>query len=379
MNTDVINDIQTQISEINTRIDDISKEITKFKIDKQLVIKAEKPIKAGIATKVSYSSNGLITSSMPLDSNDIPEIPIAKVTGLNQMIDSFATKNDIKKINKQIETSFEKSISVKSGTKVCIDKNGLVTNVSNLLIEDIPEIPIAKVTGLQERLTAINDLIPNNIPTEDKFNITPGSGIKINWDEKGRIISSSDLSFDDIPKTVIDRITKLEQSMMNTASIDNVRVLQNQMKNKLDTNHSVKSGIYTKVVVDSNGLVTSGTQLSKSDLPEITIDFIPKLRSELDNKATKDDIDNINIRLSKIPTYQSINMNELESKIDSKVDKKEFILIKHQVDSIISELPSKISDASIDQLKQEIRKLNEIVTTLYGRIASIEQNLFDEK
>ncbi len=80
--------------------------------------------------------------------------------------------------------------------------------------------------------------------------ITPGTYTKVIVDSKGLVTYGSALADTDIPDTI--------------ARDDEVAAL---LANKVDANAAITAGTYTKVIVDSKGLVTNGGTLVEADIP----------------------------------------------------------------------------------------------------------------
>ena len=67
-------------------------------------------------------------------------------------------------------------------------------------------------------------------------------------------------------------------------------VNKSQLDLKVTANDTITSGTNTKITYDSKGLVTSGTNLSASDIPNININQVNTLQTVLDSK-----LDNISL------------------------------------------------------------------------------------
>lgn len=85
-----------------------------------------------------------------------------------------------------------------TSTKVSYNTKGLITVGSSLESSDIPSLDISKITNLQ---ISLDDKVVKN------SNIIAGTGIKVSYDAKGLILSSTSLEASDIPNLDAAKIT----------------------------------------------------------------------------------------------------------------------------------------------------------------------------
>lgn len=356
-------DIENRINAIEGKLDEILKFIAAFKIDRQLMIQRNEKIKAGVACKVAYNSDGLIVGVQPLSSADIPEIPMNKVTGLEDTVGSFATTAQLETVNKRIDSILIHSKTAKTGTKVNVDDNGFVTDVSDLLEDDIPLLSIEKIKGLREILDELK-MAASTKPESPEGIIKAGIGCKIEYDNMGRVIGSHLLQEEDIPHTIFTRLNELESALSSKASADDVINLTDELTKKADKISTIP-GVYHKVQVNSNGQVISGEEMSLNDLPDIPIDKVSTLKETLLDTVphgefidAMNSISSLESKLKSIPNPEPVrNINDNISPLTAKLEE-----IQGKVDRLASENP----------IKNELDQIRSAIAELGARIAIIE-------
>ena len=207
MNPEILQSIQRRLLDVESKIQATDKKLTALKIDKQMFIPKSERIKPGIAIKVAYNEYGQITGSSSLETVDIPQLAIEKIDGLSEHLKSSVKTSEIEKLKKEIKSYFTRSEADITGCKVNVNKNGIVTSVSDLTVEDIPELPINKISGLTNILESLKQS-SNSVEmiTVDEKIITAGTGCKISFDEYGRVTNSENLSITDLPLELINKI-----------------------------------------------------------------------------------------------------------------------------------------------------------------------------
>jgi len=365
MNTEIINDIQNRIRTLEQELEAAKKQLTALKIDSKTSVKAEKPISPGMACKVAYNAAGLVYAGSPLDVSDIPDIPIDKVTGLRDLISSLPGRAELSRISSAFDSFTKKSIPAVSGCKVNVDDHGLVIDASPLLVEDIPELPVEKISGLAENLELIKASIPT--VTEDRFSTIAGNGCKVFWDSKGRVTGGSELTMQDIPTQLTGRLQKIESRILNMASIDDINNIRDTVFSRLDAMQTdIKPGIYTKLTVSSTGQITGVSNLTKEDLPQLTVEDITGLDSVLLGKASTDDISIILDRITQLENTQPVSIQS-SANVEIPEIRQELMELRSKIDQQVS-LP-------VEQILAELNNLRNEVITLSGRISVIEREL----
>lgn len=365
--------------ELEQRVSDLESKITQFiaayNIDKQHFVKGTK-INPGIGTKVAYDSNGLILSNETLNEDDIPQLSIDKIIGLKSDIDNKANNEDVSQIRNDIANMYKHTSTSKSGCKVNVDEHGFVNDVSDLNIEDIPQLTLNKIDGLNEALNELRT-VANVVQVDDSFTTNPGTGCKITYDEHGRVISKSNLSIEDLPAELLMRINQIDSLLSTKAPQANVDILTTEILNKVDMNNTIQRGTYTKVNVDSNGLVINGECLTKNDLPPINVDDIEYLQQTLDEKLDVEHLDQIMNNIESIRKLCDTKLNAEDIKCKANVDSVHSLELRVQhledvVNNVIENIPG-------DMILQQLDQLSASISTLSGRVATLERTLIADK
>lgn len=299
------------VESLTAKVDQLTKEINGLKIDEQQYVPMNRSISPSIAPKIAFDSNGLVLKGMPLDPSDIPDIQISQVSGLKNILDNIADPADLKKLSADIKNMIVKRSNnpSKSGTKINYDENGFVVSSSDLSVDDIPTLPMSKIDGL-------SDLI-------------------------------------DIIKSISD---------INSASHGSVT-----------ESHITKSGTFTKVSIDQNGRVVNGERITSNDLPIDFVNRINQMESMILNAAPVDVIDKMNKSLLK---KVDANPNPIipGSYVKVSVDSKG--LVTGSGDLTVSDLPELTID-DITGLKKELNQTAKYtdIADLNDAISKITSNL----
>ena len=370
MNIDQLTKLTDRIDRIEETIKNINQTINGYNIDKQYFVKSNN-INPGVGTKVAYDSNGLVKSSEPLSQQDIPNLDMDKISGLKDAIDNKVSSADVKSIKNQLDMIYHHTDSVKTGTKVNVDSHGFVNDVSDLTPEDIPELSIDKISGLNDKLNQIEASIGNS-NNMDSYSIAAGSGVKIQYNEKGQVTGSESLAIDDIPNELISQINRVEGEVSKRAYSDNVSKLARAVSEKIPYNDPIEPGTYSKVNVDKNGLVVKGDKLNKSDLPELGINDISGLNESLSDKATANQVVELNEELQQVRSMvenTNVSSNN-DSKYLDRIHRLELKVshIEDQVNNVLQNIPG---DMILKQLDSIVYQLN----TISGRVSVIEKKL----
>lgn len=370
---------------LESQVKKLTQELNKLQIDNHSYITTNPSITPGIYPKIAFDSNGLVLKGLSLDPSDIPEISITQVSGLKSILDNIASAADIKKVSADIKSSIIKrsNESIGTATKVNYDANGFVVSGSSLTPDDIPNLPMEKVEGLIDIIDiikSVTDSASNIQSTRNIDNITKsGTYTKVSVDSTGRVTGGDRLSINDLPVDLINRLNDIELSVVNAAPLELVDRLSKSMLNKIDSVSSVRPSTYTKVTVDSNGLVTKGANLTIDDLPELTIDSISGLKSELNRMAKYSDIADLNDSVSRIiSNMQSISdINQIKSSLNQKAEadalsrlEKEFRVVRDNVAQIEESIPSEFILSKLNDIDQKL-------TTIEGRLYVLENRSSD--
>lgn len=384
MDNNTMAQLMTTISSLENKVNQLTKEINKLMIDKQQFVPLGKTITPGISPKVAYDSNGMILQGMELDVSDIPQLPITQIIGLKSQLDSIVDTADVKKITNDLKKLIvsRSSESVSSATKVNYDANGFIVSGSQLTSDDIPTLPISKIDGLSDIISIINSLSESSnnsrISSNTTDNITKsGTFTKVSVDSSGRVTNGDRLTINDLPIDLINRINQLESKIIDTTPIELFNRMNTAITKKIDSNTDITPGTYSKLTVDSKGLVVSGDKLTIDDLPNLTMDCIEGLKGELNKTAKYTDIIDLNNSMSQIiSSIQSIgDVNQLKTSLHLKADadqvvrlEKEFTQFKKNIAAVEENLPSELILTQLENIASRI-------DTIEGRLSVLESKI----
>lgn len=347
MNSEIISNMQNKIEDLTRNIDIISKTVNALKINDQRRISSNNPIPPGIACKVSYDKNGLIIGGSKLEISDIPQLNIDKINNLKKYIDEKASSKDLEKFKFDVERMIKPAVDnlseiIGTGIKVNYNSDGRIVSVAELLPSDIPLLPISKIEGLSDVINALNSqTISKNLENDiPNIKVNPGIYTKVSIDKYGRVISGEKIGINDIPNELIIKINNIESKLINIPSNTLLESIKNDLMNKVNGNKPIIPGTFTKVKVDSKGFVISGEKITINDLPELSIS----------------------------------NINGLEKIIRDKADQKDFIILSDTVSSLVDSL-SKVGE--IPGIKNELnnKASDETVSKISSKVDSIQKTL----
>lgn len=364
---------------VEETLGDILKRLVKLEINQQQMLKSNSMIKPGIGPKISFDAKGLVTGSDELTISDIPDIPMNKVVGLETALRKKLGKNDLSTLQSSFNdhTSNKKEV-VATGIRVNYDADGRIVSSSDLLSSDIPPIAISQVTGLNEKLESIQSMIPVNIesvPDKEKV-INPGTAAKVAYDEYGRIIQGSSLGMNDIPIEIINRLNKLESSISQLASQRSLDALTKSNNGKVDGNSDIQPGGFTKVFVDKKGLVTKGTNLTVSDLPELQIKDIANLESSLRSKVEYNQYLELHATVQKLleASHQIGSIIALQNSLPSLASQEEVKSISTRLEKVETLLNTILDHIPVDLLQDLLDRLSAKVDNIESKLNNLESH-----
>lgn len=380
MNPETIVDLQNRINTVEQDVQDALKILKGLKIDNQMKLTANVKIPPGISCKVAYDSNGLIIKGDKLLTSDIPVIQIDGVEGLRNLLDEKISKRDLDKL--QMHSSGSSSDNkpgniIGTGTKINYDENGRVVSSAELTEEDIPLISIDRIKHLNEELDIIKNIItPSEIQKEHR-KIDPGTFPKITYDSDGRVLSGSKLSIDDIPMELITKVNQIEGKIPGLASQMTVDSISKALRDKIDGNPKIAPGTYTKITVDSKGLITSGSRIDIRDLPEISISDITDLSIALRKKADKDDLIGLNDTVSQI--VASLNkigdITGIQNNLKRKAEDSDVKDIQSKITSLQKLMDTLSTKIPNELIMEQLQQIQNELSTISGRVFVLEKKI----
>lgn len=364
---------------------DVTAEVTKPMLDKK--VDANVAIEAGTFSKVSFDEKGLVTGGNDLTVDDIPNLPTDKITGFDTALIGKADKGDIQVIHEALDQKAEKiavdaivmqldkkltanaPIEAKTATKVSYDEHGLITGsedftvddiVGGISITDINDLDASLDTkALEADLKALEAVVSGKLNTPTA--ITPGSGIKVTYDEHGLITGVSDLLASDIPDGIpSSKIVNLDKNLDSKI-------------NKLDTPLTNLSG--SKVTVNSDGIVTKVEELLTTDLPPIAINNVTGLNSTLD--TIREDVNGkLTKPTTKLTTLTGNKVTVDENGLVTKVETEIATITVDDVEGLDSTLDNinNSVDALTNTVDGKLNKPENELTVLSGNFVTVDEN-----
>jgi hypothetical protein len=328
----------------------------------------------------------LVVNGESLSIDDIPEISVDKVKNLSNFI---SDSNTLEKEFREFSIKFKKLIDERylippgSGIKVNYNEHGNITSVSELLSSDIPELSTNKIIGLENRLKALENI--DHSSTIIEYKINPATNCKITYNSDGRVTSSSKLSIDDIPIEIMSKLNLIEERIPLLASQQSVSTILTLVNKKVDaTSSGVMGGTFTKVRINTQGLVVDGSFLTLKDLPVINIKDIPELEAQLKRKADNSELIEIKNSISSLVTdlSQAVEVQKLKTQVALKADAEELRSLssnlagfKNNVYKILQTIPG-------EHLEKVVNDMSTVLTGLIGRVNTLEEKMnikFDEE
>lgn len=383
MNTETLSVILDRLQVVEDTIAMLEKKFVATGIDTQFYVKANPNIPPAVGMKIIYDAKGLVTGHEELQASDIPRLPIDKIENLQDVLNSKASLNDIKREVKLIKEQLTAGVIAFTGTKVNVDHNGNIVSLTNLIQDDIPELPMEKITDLRETIDFLKQSIQEHYETETQKEesdpiVNPGTYPKVSYDEKGRVIQGHELTLDDIPTPIIQRLDEVEKKLISIQKVVNHPVLIQLMNQSNETKKTTEPGTYYKVEVDEEGRVLSGTtSLEKKDLPTLSVDDINGLKQRLYDKIDRSEFNDVMTLVSTITENLNqigdvIQLKQLVISQSSMIDQ-----MKSQITSLTTKVDTLTANQkSFDSLYQVIDELSRSVEEVRN---DVNQYILDKK
>lgn len=213
------------------------------------------------------------------------------------------------------------NLTVSSGTISVADASTSVKGVIEIATD-------AEVSTGTSEILAVN---PKQLATKITANaaITGATKCKITYDAKGLVTAGADLAESDIPSLSLSKIsdvtaTASEVNVLDgiTASTAELNILdgvtasttelnyvdgvtsaiQTQIDNKVTKNSDITGGTKCKITYDAKGLVTAGTDLAASDIPDISATYVTVASKGVANGVASLDGDG-KVPAAQLPSY----------------------------------------------------------------------------
>lgn len=237
------NGVLTLDETFTDRIDDLEDEI------------ANKQDTLTPGTNISITNNEISASIPQASSTVLGGIKIGAGLTINASTGVVSTNAATWSEIQNKPSSLGTPITGATKTKITYDENGLVTAGANLSASDIPDLSATYVA----KNTAI----------------TGATKTKITYDAKGLVTAGADLQASDIPNLTLSKISDVTVTATDVNQLDGIEDnVQDQLDSKLDKKTAITAGTKTKITYDANGLVTAGADLTASDIPDISANYV---------------------------------------------------------------------------------------------------------
>lgn len=177
--------------------------------------------------------------------------------------------------------SIDNTVTGATKCKITYNSSGLVTAGADLSASDIPSLSLSKISDVTATASEVN-VLDGITATTAELNILDGvtaSASELNILD-GATLSTTELNY-------VDGVTSS---------------IQTQIDNKVTKNANITGGTATKITYDSKGLVTAGTTLSASDIPDISATYVPQTSVGVANGVASLDGDG-KVPASQLPSY----------------------------------------------------------------------------
>lgn len=278
-----------EITSLKDQIATLEKEISKIKVETSNFVRA-KNIKAATGIKITYDRNGLIETSNSLKVDDLPNIPISKVTALQTFLD-----HNGKKIS-----NLEKQISILETQKKSEPKP--VQN-KPITINDIPEIPIEKIKNLKEAL----DLIK-------------ASKEQPKVEETKKILES------DIPDVFKNRIKVLEEKISSKAEKQELSEINSSIKSLGQQNTDL-----VKEITSIQENLKKKDKKQPVDISEIPVSKVKGLSKILSDLPDRVEIIQLNQLIDATNSATASSFNVIREQIKGRASQEQFRTLSNEI------------------------------------------------
>lgn len=195
------------------------------------------------ATKVTFDEHGHIVGHSKLDMNDIPIEIINRLNELESMIPLMASSKTLEAMNKTMSKKVDRDNYITPGTynKFKVNQDGVITEASNMTVNDLPEIGIENIRDLYKTLK-------EKAEHSDVVELISSVSILMNY-----MNSIGDLT---AIKNKVDRMVTESTISGLSGEIDELRKALNKISN-IDVNSiSQQLEEFNKGLSDINGRIT---------------------------------------------------------------------------------------------------------------------------
>ena len=254
---------------------------------KQLATKvtANTAITGATHTKITYDSKGLVTAGADLTASDIPSLTLDKIS------DVTATAAEVNVLDGITASTSELNVldGITASTAELNILDGVTADATELNILDGATLTTTELNYVDGVTSSIQDQLNAKQAT-----ITGAA----------TTIVSNDLTAN---KAVISNASgKIDVSDTTSTELGYVHgvtsAIQTQIDNKVTKNADITAGTATKITYDAKGLVTAGTTLSASEIPDISGTYVTLTQIGAANGVASLDGDG-KVPSSQLPSY----------------------------------------------------------------------------
>ena len=256
---------------ITTQTDGLHVDIT-GKVDKN------NAITGATKTKITYDSKGLVTAGTDLVENDIPSLHLTKISD----VDATAAEvnilhgatltttelNYVDGVTSGIQNQLDSKVAANTAitgatkTKITYDSKGLVTAGDDLAESDIPSIHLSKISDVNATAAEVN-VLSGITPTTAELNVLHNSNIS-----NADLVKLHNITASASELNTLTGITATTNELNYTHGVTSN--IQTQLDSKVAANNAITGATHTKITYDSKGLVTSGADITLSDVTDVT-------------------------------------------------------------------------------------------------------------
>lgn len=285
----------------------------------------KKAITPGTNPVITYDENGLVVGSRSLQTYDIPELPILKIMGLEEILYRLQNPEE----DSRIPTLLAKLNEL-------IDAHNDISDRLNSLQDTVHQIR-SDVEDMRYR---------DALKSADVYK-----------DEKKEDAPAAPTNYDD-SQTIVE-LNKAVASLtdMLTKQALEINGLRSQLYQKAEIS-SVEPGIYTKVSVTSEGTISNGEQLTAKDLPALYVHDINDLQVVLNRKADAEFVTGLSntVALLMNQVAQMKPTDQIEQEITAKATRDDLVPLQTQITSLIqsSQNYQRDMDQKFNQLTKQL-------------------------
>ena len=286
---------------------------------------------AGIAVAEAVGAVDTALNTHIADKNNPHEVTKEQI-GLGN-VDNTSDEN--KPISTATQTALDSKVTKNADitgathTKITYDSKGLVTSGADLEASDIPDISATYQTKITETNKLSTDYISglaNVAKTGDYGDLTnkptiPAAQVNSDWNAASgiaQILNKPTLSVvatsgdynDLLNKPYIPSGVIVDQTYSPTSNNAQSGIaVAEAVANKVDANTAITGGTATKITYDSKGLVTAGSNLQASDIPDLSATYQSLLVSGTNIKTINNEsiLGNGNLTVDGLPSQTGQN------------------------------------------------------------------------